>query len=74
MFVGFSDIAGTEAVDFDLIIKESPFVDKGALITGNDLDYLNRVRPNGNGPDIGAFEYYTRVAILPAINLLLLDE
>jgi hypothetical protein len=56
--IGFANIAGTKANDFDLIKPNSPAVEAGATISGNELDFLNRSRPNGNGPDIGAFEYY----------------
>lgn len=56
--IGFSNIAGIEAEDFDLIKAQSPAIDTGAEISNNQLDYLNRNRPNGNGTDIGAFEYY----------------
>jgi hypothetical protein len=72
--VGFANISGINPVDFDLINPESPAVNKGSVIAGNVLDYSNRARPNGNGPDIGAFEYYRKPFILPAINILLLDD
>jgi hypothetical protein len=56
--LGFSNIAGTEADDFDLTNAGSPAVDAGIMILDNELDFFDRSRPNGNGPDIGAFEYY----------------
>jgi hypothetical protein len=56
--IGFANIAGTKAVDFDILKSNSPVVDAGAVIPGYELDFLDRARPNGNGPDIGAFEYY----------------
>jgi hypothetical protein len=55
--VGFANIAGTAAQDFDLIDPYSPAVDAGAGVAGNTLDFFNRVRPNGSTPDIGALEF-----------------
>ena len=55
--LGFADIEGTEAQDFDLADPDSPAVDAGADIAGNTLDYFNRPRPAGSAPDIGAFEF-----------------
>ncbi len=57
--IGFANIAGTKAVDFDIIKSNSPAIDAGAVISGYKLDFLDRARPNGKGPDIGAFEYYS---------------
>jgi hypothetical protein len=55
--LGFADITGTYASDFDLVNADSPAVDAGADIVGNILDYFNRKRPNGTAPDIGAMEF-----------------
>jgi hypothetical protein len=55
--LGFADISGTSASDFDLVNADSPAVDAGADIVGNILDYFNRKRPNGTAPDIGAMEF-----------------
>ena len=54
--LGFSNIAGTAAEDFDLMDPNSPAVDAGAGIAGNTLDFFNRARPNGSDTDIGALE------------------
>jgi hypothetical protein len=56
--IGFANIAGTGARDFDLTDSGSPAVDAGIMLLDNGLDFFDRSRPNGNGPDIGAFEYY----------------
>jgi hypothetical protein len=55
--MGFADIAGTSAQDFDLVDPGSPAVDAGAEIAGNTLDFFNRLRPYGDIPDIGALEF-----------------
>lgn len=55
--LGFADITGTSASDFDLVNADSPAVDAGADIVGNTLDYFNRERPSGIAPDIGAMEF-----------------
>ena len=55
--LGFADIAGTAAQDFDLVDPDSPAVDAGASISFNTLDYFNRTRPSGSAPDIGALEF-----------------
>jgi hypothetical protein len=55
--LGFANIAGTTASDFDLVNAVSPAVDAGADMAGNTLDYFNRARPNGSAPDIGALEF-----------------
>jgi hypothetical protein len=57
MDLGFANIEGTTLRDFDLANANSPAVDAGAEITGNDMDYFNRARPVGNAPDIGAMEF-----------------
>jgi hypothetical protein len=41
-----------------LIDVGSPAVDAGIMILDNGLDFFDRSRPKGNGPDIGAFEFY----------------
>ncbi len=56
--LGFANIAGTAAEDFDIIKITSPAVDKGVAVGTMALDFLDRSRPNGSAPDIGAFEYY----------------
>lgn len=56
--LGFANIAGNEAGDFDLTRQGSPAVDTGVMHLDNQFDYFDRTRPNGGGPDIGAFEYY----------------
>jgi hypothetical protein len=55
--LGFANIAGTAASDFNLVKAGSPAVDAGADIAGNTLDFFNRARPNGSAPDIGALEF-----------------
>ena len=55
--LGFADITGTSASDYDLVNADSPAVDAGVDIVGNTLDYFNRERPNGIAPDIGAMEF-----------------
>jgi hypothetical protein len=55
--LGFANIAGTAAQDFDLVDPNSRAVDAGADIAGNTLDFFNRARPNGSAPDIGALEF-----------------
>jgi hypothetical protein len=55
--LGFANIAGTAASDFNLVKAGSPAVDAGASIAGNTLDYFNRARPNGGALDIGALEF-----------------
>jgi hypothetical protein len=55
--LGFGNIEGTMARDFDLVNADSPAVDAGAGITDNVLDYFNRARPVGSAPDIGAMEF-----------------
>jgi hypothetical protein len=54
--LGFADIAGIDAKDFDLVDPLSPAVDAGAYIAGNTLDFFNRTRPVGSSSDIGALE------------------
>ncbi len=66
MDIGFANIAGTTAPDFDLVKAGSPAVNAGAAIAGNPLDYFNRARPAGGAPDIGAMEFgSTQVECLP---------
>ncbi|MGD9212332.1 MAG: choice-of-anchor Q domain-containing protein, partial [Desulfobacteraceae bacterium] len=55
--LGFADITGTTAADFDLVDPNSPAIDAGADISDNGLDYFNRARSEGEGPDIGALEH-----------------
>jgi hypothetical protein len=55
--LGFANIEGNAPQDFDLVEAGSPAVDAGADISGNALDYFNRLRPFGNAPDIGAMEF-----------------
>jgi hypothetical protein len=55
--LGFANIAGTDAWDFNLVTAESPAVDAGSDIAGNTLDFFNRTRPIGSAPDIGALEF-----------------
>ena len=55
--LGFADITGTGASDFDLVTAESPAVNAGSDIAGNTLDFFNRTRPIGSTPDIGALEF-----------------
>jgi hypothetical protein len=55
--LGFANIEGTEAQDFDLVDPESPAVDTGAYRADNTLDYFNRSRPTGSAADIGALEF-----------------
>jgi hypothetical protein len=55
--LGFANIAGNAASDFELVKAGSPAVNAGADIANNALDYFNRVRPNGRAPDIGAMEF-----------------
>lgn len=55
--LGFANIAGTAASDFNLVKAGSPAVDAGTDIAGNTLDFFNRARPNGSAPDIGALEF-----------------
>lgn len=55
--IGFADIKGTQAQDFDLVDPDSPAVDAGADIPDNTLDYFNRLRPIGSALDIGALEF-----------------
>ncbi len=54
--LGFADIAGIDAKDFDLVDPLSPAVNAGAYMAGNTLDFFNRTRPVGSSPDIGALE------------------
>ena len=55
--LGFANIAGTAAQDFDLVDPGSPAVDAGADLAGNTLDFFNRMRPYGSTLDIGALEF-----------------
>jgi hypothetical protein len=55
--LGFANIAGTAASDFDLANADSPAVNAGAEIAGNTLDFFNRTRPKGSAPDVGAMEF-----------------
>ncbi len=55
--LGFANIAGIDAVDFDLVDALSPAVDAGADIADNTLDFFNRMRPIDSAPDIGALEF-----------------
>jgi len=55
--LGFANIAGTAAQDFDLVDPDSPAVDAGADIADNTLDFFNRLRPYGSTQDIGALEF-----------------
>jgi hypothetical protein len=55
--LGFANIAGTDALDFDLVTAQSPAVDAGFDIAGNTRDFFNRTRPIGSAPDIGALEF-----------------
>jgi hypothetical protein len=55
--LGFANIAGKAAWDFNLVKADSPAVDAGADIADNMLDYFNRERPHGSAPDIGAMEF-----------------
>jgi hypothetical protein len=55
--LGYANIAGTTASDFDLVNSRSPAVDAGIDMAGNTLDYFNRARPAGHAPDIGAMEF-----------------
>jgi hypothetical protein len=54
--LGFADISGIDAKDFDLVDPLSPAVNAGAYISDNTLDFFNRTRPMGSAPDIGALE------------------
>ncbi len=64
--LGFADITGIYAWDFDLVNPDSPAVDAGADIVGNILDYFNRQRPYGTAPDIGAMEFgSTQIECIP---------
>lgn len=55
--LGFANIEGYDASDFDLVHSGSPVVDAGADIADNTLDYFNRARPVGSALDIGATEF-----------------
>ena len=55
--LGFANIAGTAATDFNLVKAGSPAVDAGAELADNTLDFFNRERPGGSAPDIGAMEF-----------------
>jgi hypothetical protein len=55
--LGFADISGTAAQDFDLVDPDSPAVDAGVDIAVNPLDFFNRLRPYGSKQDIGALEF-----------------
>lgn len=46
----------TEKADFHLRAG-SPAIDKGYYLSAPSVDFLGRVRPQGGGYDIGAFEY-----------------
>jgi hypothetical protein len=54
--LGFANIAGTNASDFNLVKPNSRAVDSGAEIADNTLDFFNRSRFRGAAPDIGALE------------------
>jgi hypothetical protein len=55
--LGFANIAGKAAADFDVVKANSPAVNAGTDLAGNTLDYFNRARPNVRDPDIGAMEF-----------------
>ena len=64
--LGFADISGTAALDFDLVNPNSPAVNAGTDISEGGLDYLNRVRIVVGGTDIGAFEHgATQIECIP---------
>lgn len=68
--LGFADVTGIWASDFDIVNANSPVVDAGIDIVGNTLDYFNRQRPNGKATDIGAMEYgSTQTECLPRFRL-----
>jgi len=55
--LGFANSSGKAAKDYELVDATSPAVDAGIVIAGNTLDYFNRTRAEGRGPDIGALEF-----------------
>jgi len=44
------------SLDFQLA-SGSPAIDRGSTLAGTQLDFLQRARPVGPRPDVGAFEY-----------------
>jgi hypothetical protein len=53
---GVKNLKGTAAADFDLVTGSSA-IDKGTVVPGMTIDYLNRTVPSNGIPDIGAFEF-----------------
>lgn len=55
--LGFANITGVTAADFELVDPQSDAVDTGLLISDSPLDYFNRSRTVGRSTDIGALEH-----------------
>lgn len=64
---GFINIDGNSETDFDLT-AESPAVNAGTVVAGNNLDFINRIVADPSGlPDVGAFEHgSSRLGCIPS--------
>ncbi|MBN2484525.1 MAG: T9SS type A sorting domain-containing protein [Bacteroidales bacterium] len=57
--IGLLEPQFVDAANFDFHLKEtSPLIDKGVQVDKVQLDFDGNTVPNGNAPDIGAFEQY----------------